>query len=136
MKHKLKHTSIEVVRDYDRSLPRVEMRGSELNQVWTNLIHNAIQALGDAGTITLSTRREGDCVVVEVGDDGPGIPDDVKSRVFDPFFTTKEVGSGTGLGLDVARRIVTDRHGGSLSVDSRPGRTVFHVWLPIAQKRP
>lgn len=135
MKHKIKHTSIEVVRRYDKTLPRVEMRGSELNQVWTNLIHNALQALGDSGTITLTTRREGDCVVVDVADDGPGIPEDVRSRIFDPFFTTKEVGSGTGLGLDVARRIVTDRHGGSLSVDSRPGETVFHVWLPIAQKR-
>jgi len=135
MKHKLKHTSIEVERRYDKTLPRIEMRGSELNQVWTNLIHNAIQALGDSGTITLTTRRDGDCVVVDVADDGPGIPDDVKARVFDPFFTTKEVGSGSGLGLDVARRIVHDRHGGSLSVDSRPGETVFHVWLPIAQKR-
>lgn len=136
MKHKLKHTSIEVVRDYDKTLPPVEMRGSELNQVWTNLIHNAIQALGESGTITLSTRRDGDCVVVGVADDGPGIPQEVAGRVFDPFFTTKEVGSGTGLGLDVARRIVADRHGGSITVDSRPGATAFHVWLPIAQKRP
>lgn len=136
MNHKLKHTAIEVVRRYDKTLPPVEMYGSELNQVWTNLIHNAIQALGETGTITLSTRREGDCVVVDVGDDGPGIPPETRGRIFDPFFTTKEVGSGTGLGLDVARRIVADRHGGSLSVDSRPGETSFHVWLPIAQKRP
>jgi signal transduction histidine kinase len=135
LKHKVKHTSINVERHYDKSLPRLMMHGSELNQVWTNLIDNAIGALGQNGTITLTTRREGDCVVVDVADDGPGIPAEIVGRIFDPFFTTKEVGSGTGLGLDVARRIVVDRHGGSLSVDSEPGRTVFHVWLPIDQKK-
>lgn len=141
--HKLKHGSIGVERRYDTTLPRITVHGGEINQVWTNLIHNAIQALraqhggerdggGGGGTITISTRREGDCVVVDVADDGPGIPAEVQQRIFDPFFTTKEVGSGTGLGLDTARRIVTDRHRGSLSVDSGPGGTVFHVWLPIA----
>lgn len=138
--HKLKHSSIAVERDYDKTLPKVTVHGGELNQVWTNLLDNAIDALcgagseGDgSGTITISTRRDGDAVAIDVADDGPGIPDDERQRIFDPFFTTKEVGRGTGLGLDSARRIVTERHRGSLTVDSRPGRTVFHVWLPIAQ---
>ncbi|MDO8209525.1 sensor histidine kinase [Conexibacter sp. CPCC 206217] len=135
LKHKVKHTSINVVRDYDKTLPRLMMHGSELNQVWTNLIDNAIGALGETGEITITTRREGDCIVVAIADDGPGIPADIARRIFDPFFTTKEVGSGTGLGLDVARRIVVDRHGGSLKVDSEPGRTVFQVWLPIEHKK-
>ena len=129
--HKLKHTSIEVVRDYDRTLPRVTVRGPELNQVWTNLLDNAIDALGREGTLTLTSRRDGDCVEVDVADDGPGIPQDVVGRVFDPFFTTKGVGEGTGLGLDTARRIVVDRHHGSLTVDSAPGQTVFRVRLPL-----
>jgi signal transduction histidine kinase len=132
--HKLKHTSIEVVRDYDRTLPKLTVRGSELNQVWTNLIHNAIQALGERGTITLRTRRDGNCAIVEVSDDGPGIPDELRGRVFDAFVTTKEAGNGTGLGLATAKRIVVDRHAGSLTVDSRPGSTTFRVSLPFAQR--
>jgi signal transduction histidine kinase len=132
--HKLKHTAIEVVRDYDRSLPKLTVRGSELNQVWTNLIHNAIQALGEHGTITLRTRRSGACAVVEVTDDGPGIPPEIRERVFDEFFTTKEAGDGTGLGLATAQRIVVDRHNGSLTVDSEPGRTTFRVSLPFEQR--
>lgn len=133
MNHKLKHTAIDVVRDYDRTLPKLTIRGSELNQVWTNLIHNAIDALGDAGTITIATRRDGDCAVVDVTDDGPGIAPELRERIFDAFFTTKKVGKGTGMGLDVARRIVVDRHDGSISVDSEPGRTTFHVSLPFKQ---
>ncbi|ADB49620.1 sensor histidine kinase [Conexibacter woesei] len=136
--HKLKHSSIEVKRSYDKTLPQITVHGGEVNQVWTNLLDNAIDSLchaGGEGTISISTRREGDCVVVDLADDGPGIPADVLPRIFDPFFTTKEVGSGTGLGLDTARRIVVDRHKGSLTVDSRPGATAFHVWLPIGQKR-
>jgi signal transduction histidine kinase len=129
--HKLKHTSIEVVRDYDRSLPKLNVRGSELNQVWTNLLDNAIDALGDSGTITISTRRENSCAIVEVIDDGPGIAPENRDHVFDSFFTTKDVGAGTGLGLATARRIVVDRHDGSLTFDSEPGRTTFHVSLPI-----
>jgi signal transduction histidine kinase len=129
--HKLKHTAIEVVRRYDRDLPRATVRGPELNQVWTNLLDNAIQALGERGTITLTTARDGDCAVIEIADDGPGIPPEAADRVFDPFFTTKGVGEGTGLGLDTARRIVVDRHDGSLSVESEPGRTVFRVRLPL-----
>jgi signal transduction histidine kinase len=133
MGHKLKHTQITVVRDYDRGLPKLTIHGSELNQVWTNLIHNAIDALGDAGTITITTRREGDCAVVDVSDDGPGIPPECADRIFESFFTTKEAGKGTGMGLDLARRIVVDRHDGSLTVDSAPGRTTFHVSLPFRQ---
>lgn len=129
--HKLKHTSIEVVREYDRTLPHLTVRGSELNQVWTNLLDNAIDALGEHGTITVRTRRDGSCAVVSIADDGPGIPPDVRDRVFDDFFTTKDVGQGTGLGLATARRIVVDRHGGSLSVDSRPGATTFSVRLAL-----
>src|SRR4051794_4632424 len=133
--HKMKHTQIKVVRDYDRTVPKLSVRGSELNQVWTNLLDNAIDVLcenGGSGTITVRTRREGDQVVVEVADDGPGIPDDVRERIFDPFFTTKPVGSGTGLGLDTARRIVEERHRGTLSVESEPGKgTTFRVWLPV-----
>jgi signal transduction histidine kinase len=133
MQHKLKQTEIKVERDYDRSLPKVMVHGAELNQVWTNLIANAIDALGENGTITISTRRDGDCVEVDIADDGPGIPDAIRERVFDPFFTTKEVGRGTGLGLDTARRIVVERHRGSLRVDSSPDGTRFRVRLPIEQ---
>jgi signal transduction histidine kinase len=131
--YKLKHTEIVVVREYDRALPKLTVRGSELNQVWTNLLDNAIDALGERGTITISTRADGECVVVAIADDGPGVPDDVASRIFDPFFTTKDVGAGTGLGLATARRIVVDRHDGSLTLDSRPGRTTFTVRLPFTQ---
>ncbi len=129
---KLKQTTIEVVRDYDRTLPKLTVRGSELNQVWTNLLDNAIDALGDHGTITVATRRDGtNCVVVEIADDGPGVPKEIAERVFDPFFTTKDVGHGTGLGLATARRIIVDRHDGSLTLDTQPGRTVFRVRLPL-----
>ncbi len=128
--HKLKHTEVDLVRDYERSLPKLTVQGGELNQVWTNLLDNAIDAIGEKGTITITTRLDGPCVEVDIADDGPGIDPDVREHIFDPFFTTKDVGKGTGLGLDTARRIVTERHRGSISVDSEPGRTVFHVWLP------
>jgi signal transduction histidine kinase len=131
--HKLKHTSIEVVRNYDSALPRMMVRGSELNQVWTNLLANAIEALGDTGTITITTLLDGSCIEVHVEDDGPGIPADVQDKVFDAFFTTKEVGKGTGLGLATAFQIVVDRHDGSLSVESEPGHTLFRVRIPIKQ---
>jgi signal transduction histidine kinase len=129
--HRLKHTSIEVVRDYDRALPRLTVRGSELNQVWTNLLANAIDALGETGTITIGTRHDDNGVEVDIADDGPGIPPEIADRIFDSFFTTKDVGDGTGLGLATARRIVVDRHDGLLTVESEPGRTVFHVRLPL-----
>jgi signal transduction histidine kinase len=129
--HKLKHTAIEVVRDYDRTLPKLAVHGPELNQVWTNLLDNAIDALGERGTITLRTRADGACALVEISDDGPGIPPEIVERIFDPFFTTKDVGQGTGLGLDTARRIITDRHDGSIAVESTPGATTFRVRLPL-----
>jgi signal transduction histidine kinase len=129
--HKLKHTSIDVRRQYDRELPKITLRGSELNQVWTNLLANAIEALGDSGTIEIVTSLDAGCARVDIIDDGPGIPETIRNRVFDPFFTTKTVGEGTGLGLDTARRIVTERLGGSIDFDSVPGRTAFHIWLPL-----
>jgi len=121
---------IVVVRDYDRTLPPVHVYGAELNQVWTNLIDNAAQAMDGAGTLTITTRRVDDWLEVEVADSGPGIPPDVVGRVFEPFFTTKPVGSGTGLGLDIAWRIVVTKHHGDLSVRSSPGDTRFLVRLP------
>ena len=129
--HKLKHTQIELQRDYDRTLPRLTVYGSELNQVWTNLIDNAIDALGESGTITVRTRRDGDCAVVDIADTGPGIAPEQAERVFEPFFTTKAVGQGTGLGLDTARRIVEERHKGSLTLETGEHGTTFHVWLPL-----
>lgn len=129
--HKLKHTSIAVKREYERSLPKLTLRGSELNQVWTNILANAIEALGESGTIKIVTVRDGRCARVDIVDDGPGIPAAIRDRVFDPFFTTKDVGEGTGLGLDTARRIVTERLSGSIEFESEPGRTAFHVWLPL-----
>jgi signal transduction histidine kinase len=132
--HKLKHTRIDVRTDYDPAVPKLAVHGSELNQVWTNLIDNAVDALGETGTITIATRVEGRCVRVDIGDDGPGIPEELRRRVLEPFFTTKEVGSGTGLGLDTVRRIVEDRHDGSLGFDTGPDGTTFHVWLPLPDR--
>jgi signal transduction histidine kinase len=131
LKHRLKHTDIELKADFDKSLPKLTVRGSELNQVWTNLIDNAIDALGDSGTLTLSTRRNGQWAEVEVADDGPGIPAEAREHLFDAFYTTKEIGQGTGLGLATAMRIVADRHNGTLTVESEPGRTAFLVRLPL-----
>jgi signal transduction histidine kinase len=131
LKHKLKHTEIKVERNYDPALGKLTVHGAELNQVWTNLLDNAIDALGENGQITITTRADGDCAEIDIADDGPGIPADVRDRVFDPFFTTKEVGSGTGLGLDTARRILVERHHGSLTLESRPGQTVFRARLPL-----
>jgi signal transduction histidine kinase len=127
--HKLRGKRIEVVREFDPALPAVEASGSELNQVWTNLIDNAADAVADGGRIALRTGHQGPRVSVEVGDDGRGIPDDVRPRVFDAFFTTKPVGHGAGLGLDIAQRIVVRNHG-EIRVRSRPGDTRFTVLLP------
>lgn len=122
---------VQIVREFDPALPVVEARGTELNQVWTSLIDNAIDAMQGKGTLWLITRNENDYVMVEVGDTGSGIPDDILPHVFEPFFTTKGVGAGVGLGLDMVYRIVT-QHGGSIDVQSRPGHTRFIVRLPVA----
>jgi len=121
---------VTVVRDYGTDVPRIQAYPAELNQVWTNLIDNAIDAMGGAGTLRLATRAEGDDVVIEVGDSGPGMPAEVAARAFDAFYTTKDVGKGTGLGLDIAQRIVVERHAGTIIVESRPGETVLSVRLP------
>jgi signal transduction histidine kinase len=115
-------------------LPQIDAYEGELNQVWTNLIDNAVDAMDGSGTLRISTRRDGDAVVVEVADTGEGMPPEVVERAFEAFYTTKPVGKGTGLGLDIARRIVVDRHGGVIEVDSEPGRTVLRVRLPIQHR--
>jgi len=130
--YKLKK-GVKVVRDYDRSLPEICAQAGELNQVWTNLIANAVEAMGGKGTLTISTARERDCVLVEIGDTGPGISSEDQRRIFEPFFTTKDVGEGTGLGLDISYRIVVRRHHGDIRVESQPGDTRFQVLLPIEQ---
>jgi signal transduction histidine kinase len=130
MGHKLKR-GIDVVRTYDRSLPKICAQGGELNQVWTNIIDNAVDAMGGQGTLTIRTGREGDCVVVEIGDTGPGIPAELQRRIFEPFFTTKDVGEGTGLGLDISYRIVVRRHHGDIRLQSTPGDTRFQIVIPI-----
>ncbi|MDQ4127497.1 MAG: ATP-binding protein, partial [Actinomycetota bacterium] len=128
--HKLKDVS--VIREYG-PLPAVPGHGGELNQVWTNLIDNAADAVDGRGRITIKAFESADRVVVVVADDGPGIPREAQGRVFEPFFTTKEVGAGTGLGLDVVRRVVAG-HGGEVSVESKPGETRFTVRLPKNSK--
>jgi len=127
--HKLRG-GVEVVRDYDAEVPQIEAYPGELNQVWTNLIDNAVDAMDGAGVLRVTTRREGDAVVVEICDTGPGMSLQVVARAFEAFYTTKEVGRGTGLGLDIARRIVVDRHGGTIDIDSVPGATVLRVTIP------
>jgi signal transduction histidine kinase len=123
--------AVEVVKDYDRSLPDIPVFGAELNQVWTNLIDNALQAMNGRGTLTIRTGMVDDRLLVEIGDTGPGIADEIVGRIFEPFFTTKPVGEGTGLGLDISWRIVVNKHHGDLSVQSRPGDTRFRVLLPL-----
>ena len=129
--HKLKR-GVAVQRDYQRIPLLVNSFGSELNQVWTNIIDNAIDAMGGKGELRVRTYRDEDCVVVEIGDNGPGISPEVKPHIFEPFFTTKGVGEGTGLGLDTVQRIVK-KHRGSIHVTSKPGDTRFQVWLPLAE---
>jgi signal transduction histidine kinase len=122
---------VDVHRDYSAELPPVQAYGSELNQVWTNLLDNAIDAMNGKGTITIRTRRDGDWAVIEIEDDGPGIPEAARANIFDPFFTTKEPGRGTGLGLSTSHSIVTEKHHGKISVESQPGLTRFTVKLPL-----
>jgi signal transduction histidine kinase len=130
LNYKLKK-GVSVERDYQKVPLLVNSFGSELNQVWTNIIDNAIDAMGGKGELRVRTYREDDCVVVEIGDNGPGIPLEVQPRIFEPFFTTKAVGEGTGLGLDMVQRIVR-KHRGSIQVHSTPGDTRFQVRLPLA----
>jgi signal transduction histidine kinase len=132
--HQLKH-GIEVSRQFTQNLPRIRANGSALNQIWTNLIDNAIHAMeslpaGQPKLLRIRTCVEPDGILVEIVDNGPGIPAEVRSRIFDPFFTTKPVGEGTGLGLDIVQRIIRN-HKGSIRVESAPGHTVFQVRLPL-----
>ncbi|MGB8257902.1 MAG: ATP-binding protein [Pseudonocardiaceae bacterium] len=124
---------VRVVKDYDSNLPKIPAYAAELNQVWTNLIENAVDAMHRSGTLTLRTARDGEQLLVEIGDTGPGVPEDMHQQIFEPFFTTKPVGEGTGLGLDVSWRIVVNRHGGSIRVISEPGDTRFQVRLPLTE---
>lgn len=124
-------SGVVVTREYDRSVPKVPAYGSELNQVWTNLIDNASDAVGERGEIRIRTIREVNGVLVEIRDSGAGVPDNIKSRIFEPFFTTKPVGKGTGLGLDIVYRIIR-KHQGEIQFESKPGDTRFQVRLPLA----
>ena len=130
LRHRLKQ-GVEVVRDYAPDLPRIEVRASELNQVWTNLVDNALDAMGGRGKLVLRTYARPGQAVVEVIDDGPGIPPEIQHRIFEPFFTTKPVGTGIGLGLHIVYNIVVLEHRGQLQFESHPGRTCFRVALPI-----
>jgi signal transduction histidine kinase len=131
LSHKLK--GITLIREYDRSLPRIPAYGNELNQVWTNLIDNAIDAVDGQGEIRIRTCRDDDHILVEIHDNGPGIPEHVREHLFEPFFTTKGVGKGTGLGLIISYRIVADRHRGELEFESKSGHTVFLARLPMTR---
>lgn len=126
-------SGLRIVKDYDRSLPAVPAYPAELNQVWTNIIDNAVDAMDGAGTLTVRTSRAEDNAVVAISDTGPGIPPEVRRRIFEPFFTTKAVGRGTGLGLDVSYRVVVGRHHGDVRVESEPGATTFRVLLPLTE---
>jgi signal transduction histidine kinase len=130
--HKLKNVS--VTRKFERAVPHIMAYGGELNQVWTNLIDNAIYAVKGTGKICIATFLDDDQVVVEIADNGAGIPPDVQSHIFEPFYTTKGVGSGTGLGLVISNRIVADRHGGEIEFESKPGETRFKVRLPLNRR--
>jgi signal transduction histidine kinase len=135
LESKARAKSVVVQLETAAELPRLPGFGSEINQVWEKLVDNAIDAVGDQGHITITATTRGDSILVRVADDGPGIPEDIRSRVFDPFFTTKPVGQGVGLGLDMARRIV-QTHGGDIGFSSQPGHTVFRVQLPMAGPKP
>jgi signal transduction histidine kinase len=130
LNHKLKR-GVVVQRDYQAGPLLVSSFGSEINQVWTNIIDNAIDAMSGQGELRIRAYRDDRSAVVEIGDNGPGIPPEIKSHIFEPFFTTKAVGQGTGLGLDTVQRIVK-KHRGSIQVRSKPGDTCFQVWLPLA----
>ena len=128
--HRLRE-GIVVERDYAADLPRIQAVAGELNQVWTNLIDNAIDAMDGNGRLRISARAIGDGVIVEVNDSGSGMPAEAQANAFNPFYSTKEIGKGTGLGLDISRRIVADRHGGDITIESVPGSTTLRVRLPV-----
>ena len=128
--HKLK-SGISVRKEYAPHLPNIRANGSELNQVWTNIIDNAADALEGRGEVTIRTRQHEDSVVIEIEDNGPGIPAEFQSRIFEPFFTTKASGLGIGLGLDISHNIIVEKHQGDIRVRSEPGKTCFEVWLPV-----
>ncbi len=130
LKHKIKESKVELVKNFDKTLPKIETNPGELNQVWTNLIDYAIDAMEEGGRLTIETARVRDSICVYITDTGKGIPPDQITRIFEPFYTTKSVGKGTGMGLDIVRRIVTN-HKGSIDVDSDPGKTTFTVCIPI-----
>jgi signal transduction histidine kinase len=130
LRSKLK-AGIVVHREYAEDLPQIQAYGSELNQVWTNIIDNAIGAMGGKGEISLRARGEDSWVVVEIEDTGPGIPEEIQSKLFDPFFTTKPPGEGTGLGLNISHNIIVQKHGGKITIFSQPGKTCFEIRLPI-----
>jgi signal transduction histidine kinase len=134
LSYKLKKHNVTVIREYDQNLPCIQAYGSALNQVWTNLIDNAIDAIGEHGRIWVRTVLDKNDIVVEIADNGPGIPIEIQSRIFEPFFTTKEVGAGTGLGLEIAYRIVTSQHNGHIRCFSEPGNTRFQIRLPTEQR--
>jgi signal transduction histidine kinase len=131
LKYKLKKKNINVVREYDEDLPKLTVHGSLLNQVWTNLIDNAVDAMPEGGRLKIKTKREPDAVLIEIRDNGAGIPPEIQPHVFEPFYTTKEVGAGTGLGLDTVLRIVR-KHRGNIRFETKPGDTCFQVRLPLA----
>jgi signal transduction histidine kinase len=133
---KISKQGVRVVTDYDRGLPPIPAYAAELNQVWTNLIDNAVAAVHGSGTLTITTSQDGDCLAVEFADTGSGIPAEVRPRIFEPFFTTKPVGEGTGLGLDISYRIVVKKHHGDIRVTSTPGDTRFTVLLPLTEATP
>jgi signal transduction histidine kinase len=128
-----KLAGVEIERDFGADVPPFDAYAAELNQVWTNLIDNAIDAMDGHGTMRLSTRLDGSDVIVDITDSGHGMSGDVEARVFEPFFTTKDVGKGTGLGLDISRRIIAERHRGEITFDSKPGETTVHVRLPLSR---
>jgi len=128
--HKLK-SGITVTRDYGNDIPLISAYGSELNQVWTNILDNALDVLNGKGEIIIRSIKEDSNVIIEILDNGPGIPNEIQSRIFDPFFTTKEPGKGTGLGLSTSYNIIVEKHKGKISVNSQPGKTCFSVVLPI-----
>jgi signal transduction histidine kinase len=125
-----------VTTDLAENLPPINGRGGELNQVWTNIVDNAVSAMDGEGTLAISSKLEGEQILVRITDSGPGIPEEIQPLVFDPFFTTKKVGVGTGLGLNISRNIVVEKHNGEISVQSRPGQTTFLVRLPISGATP